>query len=188
MRRGYTSGQYLETLAMLRSIAPGLVLSSDVIVGYPGEAEADFEATLELIDRAGFEGLYSFMYSPRPGTTALKLDDDVPPEAKRRRLALLNGRQQHLQGLRNAARVGQDVEVLVEEVGRDGRASGRSPDFKVVHFDGGAVVGETVRVAITRAGPNSLLGSRITATNSLTESSAIPILWGTRREGAWRSR
>jgi tRNA-2-methylthio-N6-dimethylallyladenosine synthase len=177
MRRGYTSGQYLETLAMLRSIAPGgLVLSSDVIVGYPGEAEADFEATLELIDRAGFEGLYSFMYSPRPGTTALSLDDDVPHEVKRRRLAVLNGRQQRLQVLRNKARVGQHVDVLVEEVGPDGRASGRSPDFKVVHFDGGAAVGETLRIVITQAGPNSFRGSRITATNSLTESSAVPIL------------
>jgi tRNA-2-methylthio-N6-dimethylallyladenosine synthase len=176
MRRGYTRAEYLETLAMLRAHAPGLALSGDLIVGYPGESEQDFEATLELVDQAGYESLFSFMYSPRPGTAALRLADDVPAEEKRRRLAVLNDRQQGLQLRRNAARIGSQVEVLIEEVGPDGRASGRSPEFKVVHVDGAVQVGEIVRVRVEQAGPNSLVGRRIEPTNSLTGSSALPIL------------
>jgi tRNA-2-methylthio-N6-dimethylallyladenosine synthase len=176
MRRGYTREGYLETLALLRDHVPELALSGDLIVGYPGESQEDFEATLELLDRAGYESLFSFAYSPRPGTAALRLADDVPDAEKRRRLGVLNQRQQRLQALRNAARVGTEVEVLVEDVAPDGHASGRSPDFKVVHFDGGARVGETVRARVERAGPNSLVGRRISPTNSLTGSSAVPIL------------
>jgi tRNA-2-methylthio-N6-dimethylallyladenosine synthase len=176
MRRGYTRAQYLETLALLREEVPGLALSGDVIVGYPGETESDFDATLELIDQAGYVSLFSFLYSPRPGTSALRLEDDVPLVEKRRRLSVLNARQQRLQQLRNAARVGEAVDVLVEEVAADGRASGRSAEFRPVHFDGGARVGETVRVEIKGAGPNALTGRRITPTNSLTESSAVSIL------------
>jgi len=78
MRRGYTRGQYLETIAMLRDRAPGLALSSDVIVGYPGETAAEFDETLSLLEAVGFDGLFSFSYSPRPGTTALRLEGDPP--------------------------------------------------------------------------------------------------------------
>jgi tRNA-2-methylthio-N6-dimethylallyladenosine synthase len=159
MRRGYTREQYLDTVALLRDRVPGLALSSDVIVGYPGETEAEFDATLSLLEAVGFDGLFSFTYSPRPGTSALRLADDVPEAEKRRRLNVLNGHQQQWQRRRNEALVGNEYEVLVEAVDGDGRVSGRTPHFRIVHFDGpDTLVGQTARVEITRSGPNSLQG------------------------------
>jgi tRNA-2-methylthio-N6-dimethylallyladenosine synthase len=175
MRRGYTAGEYREKLAMLREAVPHLALSSDIIVGYPGETEADFEATLALVEEQGFESLFVFTYSPRPGTTAFRIEDDVPEAEKRRRLHVLNHRQQRFQAERNASRVGSVEDVLVESVERE-RPSGRTADFKIVHIDGPASVGESVSVQITSAGPNALVGNRIAANNSLTVSSSVPIL------------
>ena len=106
MRRGYTRAEYLEKVALLRERVPDLALTTDVIVGYPGETEAEFEATLEVLETVGFDGLFAFTYSPRPGTTALRLDDDVPEEEKSRRLQLLNAQQQQWQRRRNEALVG----------------------------------------------------------------------------------
>jgi tRNA-2-methylthio-N6-dimethylallyladenosine synthase len=174
MRRGYTSGEYREKVAMLREATPGLALSSDVIVGYPTEDEAAFEETVTLVDEVGFEGLFVFMYSPRPGTTAYRLADDVPEAEKLRRLQVLNDRQQRFQARRNAARVGRREEVLVDTVVAPGRISGRTRDFRIVHMDGApGDVGRTVEVQITGSGPNSLTGRR---NNSVAEVSADPIL------------
>src|SRR5438445_4085389 len=106
MRRGYSRAQYLETIALLRERVGDLALSSDVIVGYPGETEEDFQSTVDLVDEAGFEGLFVFAYSPRPGTTAFRLEDDVPEEEKRRRVAVLNARQQRAQQRLNGGRIG----------------------------------------------------------------------------------
>jgi len=175
MRRGYTRGEYLEKVAMLREEVSGLVLSTDVIVGYPGETEADFEATVELLDAVGFEGMFAFTYSPRPGTSALRLEDDVPEDEKRRRLQVLNAHQQRLQVRINARRVGRHEEVLVETVEPDGTVSGRTPEFKIVHVDGPGALGERIRVEITGSGPNALRGRRLSASDSLTGSSAVPI-------------
>src|SRR5262249_52036849 len=125
--------------------------SSDVIVGYPGETEEDFQATVDLVDAVGFDGLFIFGYSPRPGTTALQLGDDVPEDEKRRRLQILNDRQQRFQAARNAARVGTRVEVLVESAPPEGRASGRTRDFRIVHVEGALVVGDVVLVEVTGA-------------------------------------
>jgi tRNA-2-methylthio-N6-dimethylallyladenosine synthase len=159
MRRGYSAGQYLETVALLRERVPDLALSTDVIVGYPGETEGEFEKTLALLEGVGFDGLFAFAYSPRPGTSAARLVDDVPAEVKARRLAEVNERQQSRQRLRNADRIGLDEPVLVETVDSRGRVSGRTPHYRIVHFDGGPdLVGQTVTVRITGAGPNSLLG------------------------------
>jgi tRNA-2-methylthio-N6-dimethylallyladenosine synthase len=159
MRRGYTRAGYLDTVALLRDRVPDLCLSSDVIVGYPGETEAEFEATLSLLEAVGFDALFSFTYSPRPGTSALRLADDVPEDVKRHRLNVLNGHQQQWQRRRNAALVGTRHDVLVEAVDGDGRVSGRTPHFRIVHFDGPeTLVGRTVPVEITRTGPNSLQG------------------------------
>jgi tRNA-2-methylthio-N6-dimethylallyladenosine synthase len=159
MRRGYTRQEYLETAALLRDRVAGLALSSDVIVGYPGETEAEFDETLSLVEAVGFDGLFAFTYSPRPGTTALRLADDVPEAEKRRRLAVLNGHQQQWQRRRHEALVGSVHEVLVEAVDGGGRVSGRSPHFRIVHFDGPeSLVGQTASVEITRAGPNALQG------------------------------
>jgi len=159
MRRGYTRQQYLDTIGLLRDRVPGLSLSSDVIVGYPGETEREFEETLAVVETVGFDVLFSFTYSPRPGTAALRLSDDVPEDEKRRRLHVLNARQQEWQHRRNEALVGRVEEVLVETVDGGGRVSGRTPHFRIVHFDGAdELVGTTVPVEITAAGPNALQG------------------------------
>ena len=129
-------------------------------MGYPGESEADFQATIDLVERVAFDSLFVFMYSPRPGTAALRLGDDVPEAEKKRRLQVLNVRQQRPQSGRNAGRVGTDEEVLVESAEAEGRLSGRSQHFRIVHFDGDAsLVGQLVTVRVAAAGPNALQGS-----------------------------
>lgn len=161
MRRGYSSGEYREKAALLREATPGLALSSDVIVGYPTEDEAAFEETIALVDDVGFEGLFVFTYSPRPGTTAHRAADDVPEAEKLRRLHVLNERQQRFQAGRNALRVGGREEVLVDTVVGEGRVSGRTRDFRIVHLDGDASdIGRAMPVEITGSGPNSLTGRR----------------------------
>lgn len=159
MRRGYTRAQYEETIATLRAEIGGLALTSDVIVGYPGETQADFDATVALVENAAFDGLFVFAYSPRPGTTALRLPDDVPGAEKLRRLRLLNDGQQRRQAERNRTRVGGTEQVLAEARSSAGRLSGRTPHFRIVHFDGPSeLLGRCVPVEITAAGPNSLQG------------------------------
>jgi tRNA-2-methylthio-N6-dimethylallyladenosine synthase len=164
MRRGYTRQGYLETVARLRDRVPELALSTDVIVGYPGETEAEFEETLSVLEAGGFDSLFAFSYSPRPGTTALRLADDVPEAEKRRRLHVVNAHQQQWQRRRQQARVGLVEEVLVESLDGAGRVSGRSRHFRIVHLDGPAdLVGRTVTVEITASGPNALQGRLLQA-------------------------
>jgi tRNA-2-methylthio-N6-dimethylallyladenosine synthase len=159
MRRGYTREQFLDTVALLRSRVSDLALSTDVIVGYPGETEAEFRQTLQVLESVGFDGLFAFMYSPRPGTAALRLADDVPPTEKRRRVQAVNAQQQQWQRRRNETRMGAVEEVLVETVDGPGRVSGRTPQFRIVHFEGAeSLVGQIVRVQVEAAGPNSLMG------------------------------
>ena len=177
MRRGYTSAEYRDIVALLRDHVPDLALSSDIIVGYPGEREGDFQSTVSLVDEIGFEGLFVFAYSPRPGTTAIRVDDDVPDHEKLRRVKVLNAHQQRAQAERNATRVGTRDEVLIEAVDAPGRLSGRTPHFRIVHLEGPEeLMGKRVRVNITGAGPNALLGRVIRPTDSLTEASAVSIL------------
>jgi tRNA-2-methylthio-N6-dimethylallyladenosine synthase len=176
MRRGYTRAQYLETLALLRDRRSDLALSGDIIVGYPGESHEDFEATLSLVAAARYDALFTFTYSPRPGTSAHRAADDVPEEEKLRRLHELNALQQRFQAERLAARVGRREAVLVDTVAGENRVAGRTLDFKIVHFDApGQLLGRTVDVLITSSGANSLQG-QLLASDSLTESSAVPIL------------
>jgi len=164
MRRGYTRQGYLDTVALLRDQVPDLALSTDVIVGYPGETEAEFEETLSVLEGVGFDSLFAFSYSPRPGTTALRLADDVPEAEKRRRLHVVNAHQQQWQRRRHQARVGCAEEVLVESVDGGGRVSGRTRHFRIVHLDGTpGLGGRTVRVEITGAGPNALQGRLLQA-------------------------
>jgi tRNA-2-methylthio-N6-dimethylallyladenosine synthase len=159
MRRGYTRQEYLDTIALLRDRVPDLALSTDVIVGYPGETVAEFEETLAVLEQVGFDALFAFTYSPRPGTSALRLLDDVPEEEKRRRLHVLNAHQQQWQRRRHESRVGRVEEVLVESVDGGARVSGRTRHFRIVHFDGAEdLVGRLVEVEITGAGPNALQG------------------------------
>jgi tRNA-2-methylthio-N6-dimethylallyladenosine synthase len=159
MRRGYTRAEYTETVALLRDRVPDLALSSDIIVGYPGETESDFQATADLVEEVGFDTLFVFLYSPRPGTAALRLADDVAEGEKLRRFRVLNDAQQERQRARNAARIGTREEVLVDTVRDDGRVSGRTPHFRIVHLEGGAdLLGRTIDVDIVGSGPNALRG------------------------------
>jgi tRNA-2-methylthio-N6-dimethylallyladenosine synthase len=159
MRRGHTRQQYLQIIEQLRDHVPDLALSSDVIVGYPGESAADFEDTLAVLEAVGFDSLFAFMYSERPGTTALRLPDDVPLEEKRRRLQVVLESQQRRQRRQHAGRIGGTEEVLVDHVDGPGRLSGRTPHFRIVHFDGEeGLLGRTVRVEIIDSGANSLSG------------------------------
>jgi len=175
MRRGYSRGQYLDTVALLRGRVPDLALSSDVIVGYPGETAHDFASTVELVDEVGFDGLFVFAYSPRPGTTAFRLVDDVPEAEKRRRVSVLNGRQQRAQRRLNARYIGSRDEVLVDTVTGPGRVAGRTRHFRIVHLAGPAdLLGRTAEVEITGAGPNSLTGKL--PMGSLTGAFRAPIL------------
>jgi tRNA-2-methylthio-N6-dimethylallyladenosine synthase len=175
MRRGYTRREYLDTIRLLRSRVEDLALSSDVIAGYPGETESDFQATTDLVDEVGYEGLFVFAYSPRPGTTAIRSRDDVPEDEKRRRVGVLNAHQQRAQQRRNGAHVGRREEVLVDSVAGPGRVAGRTRHFRIVHLAGTPdLVGRTVEVEITGAGSNSLTGKL--PTDSLTGPFPAPIL------------
>jgi tRNA-2-methylthio-N6-dimethylallyladenosine synthase len=161
MRRGYSLQQYLETISMIRSARRPISLTTDIIVGFPGETEEDFALTLDLLDRAQYDGVFAFKYSPRPNTPALEWPDQIPEAEKSRRLALLIDRQRRIQIDRNQAMIGRQVEVLVD--GRHetrGQWTGRMSSNRVVNFTSPAVdlLGQYVQVAITQAGPNSLVG------------------------------
>lgn len=161
MRRGYTAAEYLDRLALLRSYRPDIALTADVIVGYPGETEEDFEATCQLVRAANYDGLFIFLYSPRPGTTAIRRLDDVPDLEKKRRFRVLNEQQQRQQRLRNEGLLGRIEDVIVEEIVLT-EGKGRTPHFRLVHFDvpegSGLVPGKRVSVRVTSAFPNSLRG------------------------------
>jgi tRNA-2-methylthio-N6-dimethylallyladenosine synthase len=160
MRRGYTRQRYLDTVALLREHVPALALTTDVIVGYPGETEREFEETVGLVEEVAFDGVFVFMYSPRPGTAAHRLADDVPGDEKLRRLQVVNSMQQRAQAGQNRSRIGRREEVLVDTVTAAGRVAGRTRDFRIVHLDGDeGLVGRTIEVEVTAAGSNALSGS-----------------------------
>jgi tRNA-2-methylthio-N6-dimethylallyladenosine synthase len=161
MKRAHTVLEYKSKVHRLRKIRPTISLSSDFIVGFPGETEADFQATLELIEEIGFDQSFSFIYSPRPGTPAASRLDEVPREVKKERLARL----QALINLQAAAvsqkMVGSVQRILVERISRkDSRQlAGRTENNRVVNFTGPAsLIGRFVDVSITEALPNSLRG------------------------------
>ena len=163
MGRGYTGDQYRRRVELLRRRIPHLAVSSDVIVGYPGESDADFADTLRLVDELAFSQVFAFKYSPRPRTTALTLEDDVPEEVKARRLNDLFARQDEVTRRQNEALVGARREVLFDGPSRldPGVASGRTPCNRVVNVRGPrpeVVAGRLVDVLITAAGPHSLGG------------------------------
>jgi tRNA-2-methylthio-N6-dimethylallyladenosine synthase len=161
MRRNYTREEYLETISLIRSARRPISLTTDVIVGFPGETEEDFALTLDLLDRAGYDGVFAFKYSPRPNTPALAWPDQIPEAEKSRRLALLIDRQRQIQIERNEKLVGSTVEVLVD--GRHearGQWTGRTSGNRVVNFTSPMpyLLGQYAQVRIFQAGPNSLVG------------------------------
>jgi tRNA-2-methylthio-N6-dimethylallyladenosine synthase len=160
MRRGYSRESYLEVIEKIRNAQRPISISTDIIVGFPGENDSDFQDTLSLLDAVQYESAFSFKYSPRPYTAALDLPDDVSNEEKGRRLAILQERQEQIQRRRNEAYLCQIVEVLVENKARSRfRLSGRTSNNKIVNFDGpDTLMGHFAKVEITGFSPNSLKG------------------------------
>jgi tRNA-2-methylthio-N6-dimethylallyladenosine synthase len=161
MKRGYTALEYKQKIRRLRAIRPDIPVTSDFIVGFPGESDRDFEATLELIDEVGFDQSFSFIYSRRPGTPAAGLADDVSDAVKQRRLDLLQQRLNALAAARSLQLVGTRQRVLVERPSRrDGRQlAGRTECNRWVNFDGPqSLIGQFADLTITEAMPNSLRG------------------------------
>jgi tRNA-2-methylthio-N6-dimethylallyladenosine synthase len=160
MRRTYTRERYLDRVAMIREHVPDCALTTDVIVGFPGETEADFEQTLELVDGVGYDGAFTFIYSPRRGTEAADLADQVPHDVKVERLQRLVEVVQRRAHERAERFIGRTLEVLVEGTSRTdpSRLRGRSRHNKVVNFTGLGAPGELVEVEILGATSQTLIG------------------------------
>ncbi|MGD0200214.1 MAG: tRNA (N6-isopentenyl adenosine(37)-C2)-methylthiotransferase MiaB [Bryobacteraceae bacterium] len=163
MQRLYTREEYLVRIQWMKQARRGIAISSDIIVGFPGETEEDFRETLSLLDEVRYDSAFSFKYSPRPNTAALALEGEVPEDEKRRRLALVQEKQRAIQLRRNAELIGAVEEVLVEEFNpATGQWIGRTSQNRVLNFthpqNGHCLAGEYLSVSVTGAGPNSLTG------------------------------
>jgi tRNA-2-methylthio-N6-dimethylallyladenosine synthase len=161
MNRGYTRDDYLKTIDTLRSVMPGISLSTDIIVGYPGETEKEFQDTLSVLERVRFANIFSFRYSPRPLTAAEKLEDDVPFEVKKNRLIKVQNLQKKKQSDRNKSLVGRTMRVLCTGTSKKNPSfySGRNEGYLVVNFQSDTdVKDQFVSVKITSSGPYSLRG------------------------------
>jgi tRNA-2-methylthio-N6-dimethylallyladenosine synthase len=164
MRRTYTRDEYLEKISWIRAARRPISITSDIIVGFPGETEKDFEASITLLEAVGYDGIFSFKYSPRPNTSASTMPDAVPEEEKAARLAILMDRQRQIQIARNEKLVGGTFEVLV-----DGRHearnqwAGRTTSNRPVNFTSPhqSLLGEYVQVKVTRASANSVAGEQV---------------------------
>jgi tRNA-2-methylthio-N6-dimethylallyladenosine synthase len=170
MNRKHTARDYLDVIARLRAARPDLAFSSDFIVGFPGESEADFEHTLELIESVGFASAFSFAYSSRPGTPAAEMQAQVPAEVKSERLQRLQALITRQQRAFNAAFTGRSLDVLLEKPGRlPGQLTGKSPYLQAVQVMAPSLlIGEVVPVAVTELSSNSLFGE-------LAEQRAAPV-------------
>lgn len=160
MNRKHTGDEYRHLIERIRRVQPGLAVSSDFIVGFPGETDADFDDTMRLVADIGFASSFSFKYSPRPGTPAAEMDAQVPEAVKAERLARLQNLLETQRQAFNRGTVGQTLDVLLEKPGRHpGQIAGKSPYLQPVQFESDAHrIGEIVTVRIVRAGSNSLFG------------------------------
>ena len=169
MQRLYTREEYMQRIAWMKAARRPIAITSDIIVGFPGETEADFEATLGLLTEVEYDAVFGFKYSRRPNTPALALEDQIPEEEKVRRLAIVQEQQRQIQIRRNAAYVGAVEECLVEGFNKaTGQWIGRTSQYKTLNFlypaaDGSPVgqndlAGQYVDVRVTRSGANSLAG------------------------------
>jgi tRNA-2-methylthio-N6-dimethylallyladenosine synthase len=166
MHRGYTRGSYLERIKRLKEVCPSIAITADVIVGFPGEEEEDFRETLDLMKKVQFVDLFSFKYSPRKGTRAAQLQNQVEEGVKQDRLSILQKIQREVTFERNQASEGQLEEVLVEGRSKqsDQDMTGRTRSNKIVNFPGDLnLVGNLIPVHIIKAYPHSLRGERILA-------------------------
>jgi tRNA-2-methylthio-N6-dimethylallyladenosine synthase len=160
MNRSHTAETYLAILEKMRAARPDIALSGDFIVGFPGETEEDFEATLQIVDAVRYASAYSFKYSPRPGTPAAVMEDQIPREIMDERLQRLQSRINEHQLAFNRSKVGVNTQLLIERKGKfDGQMIGRTPWLQSVHLDTAAQPGEIVDVTLVAAGPNSMTGA-----------------------------
>jgi tRNA-2-methylthio-N6-dimethylallyladenosine synthase len=165
MTRTYTRDEYLEKIAMLRGAKREIAITTDIIVGFPGETAADFAETLSLLEKVRYAALFSFKYSPRPNTPSLSMPDAISEDEKSRRLAILQETQREIQSQRNATLVGNTFEILVSgKSRRENQWSGHTACHRVVNFASQQreLLGTYVQVRVTGAGPNSLVGEQVT--------------------------
>ena len=163
MKRGHTALEYKAKIRSLRRIRPDISISSDFIVGFPGESEADFAATMKLIEEVGFDNSFSFVYSARPGTPAAELPDTTSEDVKKQRLKILQSRISQQSQAISRKMVGSCQEILVTGISRKdpGQLQGRTENNRVVNFscDDHSLIGQFVRVQVQDALPNSLRGT-----------------------------
>ena len=164
MQRLYNRDQYLERIAWMKAAKREISITTDMIVGFPGETEADFAETLSLLDEVGYDAVFAFKYSPRPNTPSLSLEDAIPDEEKSRRLEVLMAKQREIQIASYKRYIGKQCEVMVE--GRnEARAQwmSRTSNNKTLNFTAATnpKVGSYVRVVVTGSFPNSLLGELV---------------------------
>jgi tRNA-2-methylthio-N6-dimethylallyladenosine synthase len=160
MRRTYDRQRYMDRVALIREHVPDCAITTDIIVGFPGETEADFEQTLEVVDEVGYDSAFTFVFSPRRETEAATMDEQVPHPVKRERMERLVELVQRRATERAQRFVGRDMEVLVEGTSRTdpSRLRGRTRHNKAVNFDGIARPGELVEVEVDRATSTTLGG------------------------------
>ncbi len=160
MNRSHSTDSYLRVLDRVRAVRPDIALSGDFIVGFPGESEAEFADTLKLVDAVGYAQAFSFKYSPRPGTPAADMDDQIAPEVMDERLQRLQASLNRDQAAFNAATVGRTCDVLIERRGKlPGQMLGKSPWLNSVHLVTEATIGDILSIEIVSAGPNSVAGA-----------------------------
>ncbi len=168
MQRLYTRDEYMRRIEWMKNAQRPIAITTDIIVGFPGETEEDFEETLGLLDEVQYDSIFSFKYSPRPNTAALEMNDHIPEEEKTRRLTIVQEKQRAIQIRNNASLVGAVEEVNVE--GRHealGQWIGRTSRNRTLNFshDGpetaDQLIGKYINVRVTRGGPNSLAGESV---------------------------
>jgi tRNA-2-methylthio-N6-dimethylallyladenosine synthase len=167
MARTYSREEYLEKIAMIRGAKRGISITTDIILGFPGETEAHFQETLSLLRAVKFDALFAFKYSPRPNTPSLAMNDPIPEEEKSRRLVVLQDLQREIQTERHMKMIGQTMEVLVSgKSRRENRWSGHASSNRVLNFTSPAtdILGTYVSVLVTDAGPASLIGEQVFVT------------------------
>ena len=162
MKRGHTIDEYLEKIDALKQARPGISISSDFIIGFPGETDDDFQQTMQLIKTVEFDHSFSFIFSPRPGTPAADYDDNIPLEVKKERLTALQNLLSHYENNISQSMVGTEQAILVERTARKNnqQLAGRTENNRVVNFAGTqSLIGEFIQLKITQALPNSLRGA-----------------------------
>ena len=174
MQREYTREWYLERIAWMRAASRPISMTTDIIVGFPGETDDDFEQTISLLAEVQYDAVFAFKYSPRPNTPAISMEDSIPDEIKTRRLQILLDRQREIQRANYSKHIGEIIEVMVEgHNAARGQVSGRSSQNKVVNFTIAAPIlpapGSYLNVRITQAFPNSLLGMAVAPVRQLEE-------------------